>query len=501
MLGKIVTLDPADDAAGALDRIAWANADRIALVMPATLRWREVDFAQVQRAGQQRNVEIAVIHPSFMQRQTAREVGLVAFTQLNDAVQKRWLVSEDVEPIRRLTPPRRFQPNSLRRFFPKRNGFLIAARGLVTLAAASVMAAAFISMLPYAQITLAASSQNIETIVPVRLDTQASGVDVEAGTVPATRIDVIIEDRLSTPTTGKKDIKKFRASGQVTFSNLLTTPYVVPRNTVVRTTATSTPARFITTNDVEVPAGGQASVSVQAIDEGPIGNVGAGQINRVEGVPSLAVSVINGAPTGGGGNETVKAVTKDDYARLRVAVREKLLQEAVQKMREQREVVNSGLIVLPETLFVADVQDETFDRFITEQADEVSLNMRLQVAGLAVDPRDLDTISREVLQQRVPQGFELLSVQSASGEVAEEGTGNDTVFYVNARGTAGANIDEREVKRLVRGKTMAEAQSALLQNFALVRNPQIITGPDWLMESVNRLPLVIQRIDTEVKRE
>jgi hypothetical protein len=164
-------------------------------------------------------------------------------------------------------------------------------------------------------------------------------------------------------------------------------------------------------------------------------------------------------------------------------------------------VVNSGLIVLPETLFVADVQDETFDRFITEQADQVSLNMRLQVAGLAVDPRDLDVISREVLKSRVPQGFELLSVQSASGEVAEEGTGNDTVFYVNARGTAGANIDERAVKQLVRGKTPAEAQSALLQNYALVRNPQIITGPDWLMQSVNRLPLVIQRIDTEVKRE
>ncbi len=501
MLGKIVTLDPADDAVGALDRVEWANAERIALVMPASLQWRELDFAQVQRASRQRNVEIAIIHQGFKQRQAAREVGLTAFASVNDAMRKRWLVSEDVEPISRLTPPRRFAPNSLRRFFPKRNWVAIAASGLMAILAIGVMVAAFISLMPYAQITLAASSQKLETIVPVRLDTKSNEVDVEASTVPATRIDVIIEDRISTPTTGKKDIKRYRASGQVTFSNLLTTPYVVPRNTVVRTTATSTPARFITLGDVEVPPGGQASVNVQAIDVGPIGNVGAGQINRVEGVPSLAVSVINNGATGGGGNETVKAVTNDDYARLRTTLREKLLKEAVAKMREQREVVNSGLIVLPETLFVADVQDETFDRFVTEQADEVSLNMRLQVAGLAVDPRDLDVISREVLKSRVPAGFELLSVQSASGEVAEEGTGNDTVFYVNARGTAGANIDEREVKQLVRGKSLVEAQSALLQNFALVRNPQIITGPDWLMASVNRLPLVIQRIDTEVKRE
>jgi hypothetical protein len=85
--------------------------------------------------------------------------------------------------------------------------------------------------------------------------------------------------------------------------------------------------------------------------------------------------------------------------------------------------------------------------------------------------------------------------------VAEEGTGNDTLFYVNAKGTAGAEINEGAVKLLVRGKSPSEAQAALLQKFALRRNPQITAGPDWLMQYFNRLPLVTLRINTKVERE
>jgi hypothetical protein len=501
MFGRIVTLDPADDAPSACDRIEWAHADRVVMVMPQGMRWREIDFAHVQRAGRQSGVEVAIVSDNLTQRQAARDVGLVVFGSVEDAINKQWLASEDVQALQRQSALRRFKPNSLRRFFPRRNWFLFAGRALVTLVTAAIIAACVVAVLPHAEITLTASSQTISTIVPVTLDPQASEVNAEARTIPAQRIDVIVEDRLTTDSTGKKSIPAGKARGFVTFSNILTTPYAVPRNTVVRTTATSVPARFVTLSDVEVPPGGRADVAVQAIDEGPGGNVGANQINRVEGVPSLAVNVINANATAGGGNVDVRAVTEEDYARLRAELRTKLLATAAERMQQDRDVVNGGLIVLPETLFIADVQDETYDRFITEQSDNVSLNLRYQVAGLAISPRDLETISRDVLRSKVPEGFQLLTVESARGDVAEEGTGNDTLFYVNARGTAGAEISESAVKRLVRGKSPAEAQAALLQGFALRRNPQITTGPDWLMQYLNRLPWVTLRINTTVERE
>ncbi|RMG63796.1 MAG: hypothetical protein D6709_07365 [Chloroflexi bacterium] len=501
MIGRIITLDPADDAPGACDRIEWADADRVALVMPEGMRWRELDFAHVRRAARDYGVEVAVVHPDRAQRMAAREVGLAAFASVNDAINRPWLPDEHVEPIRRLTPPRRFAPDSLQRFFPRRSRPLMIGRTAVSLVTLAVMAAAALILLPHAKVTLTASSQRISAIVPVTLDTRADRVNLAARTIPATRIDVIVEGRMSTNATGKKSIPSAKARGQVTFTNVLATPFVVPRNTVVRTTATSAPVRFVTLADVEVPPGGRAEVEIEAIEAGPNGNVAVGQINQVEGVPALAVTVFNAAPTGGGGNVILPAVTEEDYRRLRRALRDELLRQAVEKMQRQREIVNDDLIVLPETLFIAERQDETFDRFVTEQADSVTLNMRLQVAGLAVSSRDLETVAREALRLKTPEDFDLLSAEAWLGEVAEEGTGNETLLFVEARGLAGAAIDENVVRRLVRGRTPADAQAALLQNFALKRNPRIEAGPDWLMQFVNRLPLVTLRIETKVERE
>jgi len=335
----------------------------------------------------------------------------------------------------------------------------------------------------------------------VRLSLQASAPDLEAGVIPAQRIDVVVEDRLTTPATGAKDIPRYKAGGTVTFFNALAAPYVVPRNTVVRTTSSSVPQRFVTLSDVEVPAGGRANAPVQALEPGTASNVPANLINQVEGMPALAVRVVNQAPTSGGGYERVRAVTDEDYRRARGALRAQLAALALERLRQDSDVVGNRLYVVPDTLFVADVQDETYDRFITEQADEVTLNMRLQVAGLAVSPDDLARAAEEALRAKVPPGFSLLSAAAGRGDVAEEGSGTDVVYYIDARGTAGAEIDEWKVKQAVRGRTVADAQSVLLQELSLRGNPSIIIGPDWMHDLYGRLPLITSRIQTTVRRE
>ncbi|MCL5997720.1 MAG: baseplate J/gp47 family protein [Chloroflexi bacterium] len=509
MTGRIIyltpeDLTPEDDVAGARDRIEWACADRVVLVLPSdksNASVREVDFELIGRAGKQFGCEVAVVSPSWTQRQIAESVGLVTFRTVQQAIQQHWIDNEIVDPIERLSPPRRFRPNSLRQFFPRHNWLLLGLRLIVALATVAIVAAAALMIVPSAKITLTASSQSISLIVPVTLDTQIDKVDIEGRMVPARRVDVIVEDVASAPATGAKDIPKSKAKGSVYFLNVLATPYVVPKNTVVRTSSASVAVRFITLSDVEVPPGGRAEVSIEAIEEGPSGNVPANQVNSVEGLPALAVKVINTKPTEGGGNETVRSVTEDDYKLARATVRDRLLQTAVEKMNQDPEVVRNGWFVVPNTLFIADVQDETYDRFITEQADAVNLNMRLQIAGLAVAPADLDDISRAALTERVPTGFSLLEMNTERGDVAEEGTGNRTELYIVSHGIAGAEIDETEVKELVRGKTIADAQSLLLQELSLKGNPVIDVEPAWLLQYTNRLPFVILRIGIQVKRE
>lgn len=502
MEGKILYLDPNESPAGACDRLEWARAPRAILVMPEALRWDELAFAQVQRFAARLGVTVCVVHPLHEQRTIAHEVGLPVFERLEHAQTSPWWAPEHVSELRRQSKPHRFAPNSLRRFFPPRPR---TAQRLGRLALAGValtaVAALVLAWLPSARITLSASSQPLHAIAVVIADTRAARLDLEGGVIPAQRVDVIVEEQMSTETTGRKDVPRFKATGKVMFSNLLAVPYVVPTNTVVRTTATNIPVRFATTQAVEVPPAGRAEAPIEALEPGVQGNVSAGLINQVEGVPALAVTVINPEPTQGGGNVTVRSVTEADMQRLRIALRRRLLERAEAAMRVQPEVINSNLRVLPETLFIAEVQDETFDHFITEQADQLTLSMRLQVAGLAVDPRDLNAVARHALEKKVPTGFALLAINAIEAVVAEEGSGVLQQLFVDAHGLAGANIDTREVRRLVSGRTPAEAQALLLRSFSLTRNPQIEVHPAWLAQLTNRLPWIAARVEARVVRE
>jgi hypothetical protein len=197
----------------------------------------------------------------------------------------------------------------------------------------------------------------------------------------------------------------------------------------------------------------------------------------------------------------VRAATQEDFRRLRAELRRRLLQRAADEMLKEPEVAQGGLYVIPESVYIAEVQDETFDRFVTEEANELKLTLRMQVAGLAVSPDDLDAVARVALLPKAPRGFELLSARAERGDVAEEGTGTRVEYYMVARGIAGAAIDESALKKLIRGQTPDEARRALQGAYRLNAPPTIEITPEWLPAILTRLPLAPMRIDVTVKRE
>lgn len=502
MSGTIIAIAPEDDAASIADRLEWANASRVIVELPPGFALDEVGWMRVRRAAEKLGCALAVATRDARQRSAAREVGLPAFPSPDKAAASAWLGRDDVAPIVRIgRKPRRFRPDSLRRLFPARNWFSIGARILVALATAAIVAGAVLAMIPTAKVTVSASSQVVQTIVPVSLTLQRDTASVEKRIVLAKRVDVILEDTLGTPTSGEKTIPTFKARGAVTFFNVLSTPYKVPRSTVLRASASSSAARFVTLADADVPPGGQANAEIEAIDVGGEGNVSPNTINVVEGVPAIAVRVSNEVGTAGGGGTTVRAATLEDFRRLRAELRGRLLSRAAAEMSKTPDVAQGGLYVIPESVFVADVQDETFDRFVTEEATEVKLTMRMQIAGLAVSPDDLDAVARVALVSKAPRGFELLSARAERGDVAEEGTGTRVEYYMLARGIVGAAIDETALKRLIRGQTPDQATRALLAAYRLNGAPKIEISPEWLPAVLTRVPLAPMRIDVTVKRE
>ena len=507
MIGKIINLTDEDDVYSVRDRLAWAvssgETGRVIVVMPPRSQhiYETVHFDLIRRAGLQLGCEVALVSSRMGERRLAGEAGLPNYRHVRQAKQAHWWAETEIKPLRRFTAPRRFIPNSLARWFPLRPFIVKLIRFGVALTALAAIAGIGLVFLPSGQVSLVASSQNISTITTVALDSKATKVNLVDRTVPAEKLETFAEGTITVPTSGRKEVSASKATGMVTFFNLLSQPYIVPQNSVVRTSGGSTPIRFITIHNQEIPPLGRAEVRVEANEEGVSGNVGANQINQVEGVPSVAVRVVNQRPTSGGSGKTVKAVSRDDYKKAKELLTAQLLKEATEKLQKEPEVAKGNLYLVPTSIYISDIQNETYDRFATEPADELRLDMRIQVIGLAVSPVSLSEIARAEISKKVPRGFSLVEIEMDRGDEVEEDAGVRTQVFVTVRGKVGAEIDLGQVRNLVRGKTLPEAQTALQRNLPLQRPPQLSVGPAWLTNIINRLPFVPMRIQVDVKRE
>jgi hypothetical protein len=259
----------------------------------------------------------------------------------------------------------------------------------------------------------------------------------------------------------------------------------------VRTSSTSYPIRFRTTADVAVPAGGQVTAPIEALED-RVGNVGAYQINQVEGVAASAVRVINPEPTAGAEPRDARIVMQADYDRVRTQLMRQLLDQAYGAMGD---LLEPPEFLLRQSLRIEAVPKESYTRFVSEQADSVGLDMRLLVSGLAVDVDNAESVAYVSLSRRLPPGYVLVDARFALGEVAEEDIGpGQFTFFVTAQGYAAAVLDTDAAVALVRGQPVAEARERLLAELPLAEPPELAIWP----EQLGRLPLLPLRIDVQV---
>ncbi|HEY77430.1 MAG TPA: hypothetical protein G4O00_14830, partial [Thermoflexia bacterium] len=353
-----------------------------------------------------------------------------------------------------------------------------------------VLASAFF-ILPRATLTLLPVGTTVSVIVPVSASLEAEAIDLDAGVIPARRVGDYFEGSIQVETTGTAAYESGKATGTVLFTNLLPQDVTIPAGTVVRTSSGSFPIRFATTQDVVVPARGQAPAPIEALEEGPAGNVGPNLINQVEGPASLAVRVTNPEPTSGGMVQEVRAVSQEDMDRARELLTRQLLDEACEGLK----VLLEPTEFLPCASLEIQATEAAYDRFLTERADTLGLHMRLLITGLAVDQGNAGTVAYARLVRRLPSGHELVGATFEIGEVAEEpiGTG-DITFFVTATGYAAAKIDPDAVREAVRGRRLDRAVEQLQAEFPLAQPPRIEVWPQWMPW----MPLLPLRIEVNV---
>lgn len=492
-----IAMQPDDDLAVLRHRLRQARDGRAIVVLPWETRLfsRPLDGELVRREAERLGLEVAVVSEDPDRRAYVRWLGLPAFASVAEAEAAEewpWPDREFPEP-----PPRAWweeevplQPPPARPLPSWAQGIRTGARATVFLATLLVLAAFAYAVVPRATVTLVPIGQTVRAEVTVSAGLDFSNVDPVRGLIPARRVGDYFSGYLEVETTGTAAYESGKAKGTVLFSNLLAQEVRIPAGTVVRTSSGSFPVRFVTTEEVVVPPLGQTPAPIEALEEGPAGNVPAGHINQIEGVVGTALRVINPEPTSGGGLQEVRAVSQEDMDRAREQLKAQLLEEAYQGLREYLEPTE---VLFRQSLEIQ-ASEVTFNRFLYERADTVGVQMKLLITGMAVDRGNAQVVAYRALSDQLPPGHTLVNARFELHE-PETGPQNGVLsFRVSAAGYTAAEIDPEAVRKAIRGRSVRQATGLLMEEFPLAEPPQIEVWPRWL----GRLPLLPLRIQVVV---
>lgn len=362
-------------------------------------------------------------------------------------------------------------------------GLALSASALVV--ASIVIAAAIIVLLigllaPSATVVLIPERQAITSQVTYGVATEGASLDV---TVEPVVVSTVLNHEATRPATGERQVPDAKARGMIFLTNPLSRPVEIPAGTTV--TSLDGTRAFLTTETIEVPAAdpfgaatfGTAVVDVEAIEPGPGGNLGTGEL---AGELGSGILYQNRFPLEGGTTRAETYVTEDDL--------EALARDAEQELRARVDgaldgELESGWLLLGSPETPGDV-NLSYSAEAGAVADEVSIRAELRVEGRAYDPAELERLAKSELERRLsaatPEGFSLLldSVRHSQPESA----GSPVSYVMRSEATIQAYIDpalESQLADALTGKSEGSARR-LLDGIEGLAGYRLSYGPDWL---------------------
>ncbi len=498
---QIIHLEPNDDIVAIREVLSWTKARRVVLVVPPALRslQSKVNLKLLHRHGANLGKEVVLVTADRVTRELSYEVGLPIFLTVEKAARARLkgpAQLEALKPFRRTVdrPRRTKSAEAMRSESPFLANQIIAV--LLFAGILLVVAAAGFLVLPGAQVTVVQAAQPIERTIQLRADPNTTNADYEAKVIPARLLGVEVEANAQVPTAAKKDSPDVRANGKVVFVNQLNQPVTVAVGTVVATSA-GTPVRFTTVEQVTVPGqiGATIEASVVAVDAGPSGNVKSYLINVVQGPLATQVKVINQQPMSGGNVRQVGVVTQADKDQVKAILLQQLQQKARAALQAE---LGEQEFIPPETIQIFPL-DETYDRFVGEQADALGLKMRVAARGSVIAGYNANALVLDQLEKNIDPKFQLLPQGLTFQPAQVESVSDDGVVVFNMRvtGNIGLRLPKAEAIQAIQGKPIGDAIDYLTRTYGLKRPAEIVVMPDWL----GRVPFFPFRIQLTIKTE
>ena len=490
MKTQLLYLDSHDDSASTLERLRWAQADRVVLVWPSHGRvlHRRVDLILLSREAGRHAAQLGVLSHDPDVRASARRIGLPVFDDLDAVSRQTWPAKSPLgggppnaaerlplppRPERMSTPPSRRWTDAQR-----------AGSMLVVIAALLVLS---MSIGPAAVIEISLVENDRVLSFPVFLGEPIEGSTAGAF-LPARSLEVEVDGEIRLPTIGMVQAETATAVGQATFTNRGENEVILPEATGVRTLGSS-PLRFETTERALVPAGigSQLVVPIRASTAGPAGNVPAGSIGAIEGTLGLVLTVTNPDPTAGGEAQPRPGVTQADLREARTALERQLVQAANALLQEQ---LNDGEALAPDSFSIAEVLTSDFHPQLGEPSEVMEGSMTARIAATIYDLDRLQAAAETRMAEAAGAGLAIVP-GSMRVDLLPVGKAGEETYEARVRARSRPAVDFGVLARRIAGKSTTEAAAILEATLDLEAAPRFRLWPGWWP----RLPILPLRIE------
>lgn len=330
--------------------------------------------------------------------------------------------------------------------------------------------------IPNASINIQLNTETLVKNVELTASINEQKVNINDKKIPAVLLEAVRKSSDSIQTTGKKEVGE-KASGTVKIYNKTNDKQTFGAGTeIILISAESESLSFFLNETVTVEEKketttetgvtitfGIVKANVTAENYGEKYNVPENEKFEIENTNTADFLAQNEAAFSGGSSKTVPAVTEED----KKVLRDKLESQLRELVKQDIELKIVGDQKLAENSVSYEIIEETYDKKVGEEANQLNLNMQIRTYALAYYQKDMEELVKSVLERSVPEQYLVsdtetkFEIGNAIADKPTPPTKDEIALLVKVKSYVVPKISEEEIKDNILGKSIHESEDYL----------------------------------------
>lgn len=378
------------------------------------------------------------------------------------------------KPVKMPRPPRKW----------RRIGLIVAAvlGGLLLLG--GLVYGAFY-YLPKAEVILTLNPIPLVKEIPVGADTAASEVDAEKGLVPGTLQVVEESGTKSKPATGTATVGE-KAKGTITVNS------IGDETCIKGTKFKEDDSGLVFLTDAAFSIGNSETKDIEVTAEkiGSPYNLAVGKhFLKISGcTPGNSIEANNADPFTGGTSQQVTVAAAADQTKLLTDLKKELIEKAKETIHSEAGIDE----VIVDAAIKTEVVEKTYSHVVGEQADNVSLELKIKLTAITYKGADIQELVSQSLATLVPSGFALFPGETQIEPLDPKLGKTKLTFQAKISAQVVPQIDQEKIKNDLAGRN-PESALTYLGSLEDINAYELKLWPN-LPSSLQRIPRSMGRI-------